>query len=289
MELVAPRVALSVRVSPELDAGLSPSAWADLFDAAHRVHVVISGPSDAATAAKLDRLLGLSAASRAAVLLETSSLRGRAEDAVAIAMAAGRAAASRSARLLLALDPELDAMPLLSYRMLAAGLAKAALPIPVVLLDRPARRGADLVLGPASTLGGLLCQGIGDAIHIEAESAGDARRLGFGILQAARVRMTKTEYISCPSCGRTLFDLEATTAAIKAKTSHLKGLKIAVMGCVVNGPGEMADADFGYVGWGDEKIALFVGKDMVMKDIPTNQAAERLEELIRNAGKWIDP
>ena len=104
-----------------------------------------------------------------------------------------------------------------------------------------------------------------------------------------RVRMTKTEFISCPSCGRTLFDLESTTAAIKERTAHLKGLKIAVMGCVVNGPGEMADADFGYVGWGDEKIALFVGKDMVEKDVPTHAAADRLVDLIRKAGKWVDP
>ena len=134
-----------------------------------------------------------------------------------------------------------------------------------------------------------MCQGLGDAIHVDAGTAGDARRMGFNILQAARVRMTKTEYISCPSCGRTLFDLEATTAAVKKRTSHLKGLKIAVMGCIVNGPGEMADADFGYVGWGDEKIALFVGRDMVAKDIPTGQAAERLVELIRANGKSIDP
>jgi (E)-4-hydroxy-3-methylbut-2-enyl-diphosphate synthase len=138
-------------------------------------------------------------------------------------------------------------------------------------------------------LGGLLCQGIGDAIHIDSESAGTARRLGFNILQAARVRMTKTEFISCPSCGRTLFDLETTTAQIKSRTAHLKGLKIAVMGCVVNGPGEMADADFGYVGWGDEKIALFVGKEMVEKDVPTHAAADRLVNLIRKHGKWVDP
>ena len=101
--------------------------------------------------------------------------------------------------------------------------------------------------------------------------------------------MTRTEFISGPSCGRTLFDLETTTARVKARTAHLKGLKIAVMGCIVNGPGEMADADFGYVGWGDEKIALFVGKELVAKDIPTSQAEERLVDLIRQHGKWVDP
>jgi (E)-4-hydroxy-3-methylbut-2-enyl-diphosphate synthase len=144
-------------------------------------------------------------------------------------------------------------------------------------------------LGPASALGGLLCQGLGDAIQVDTGAASDARRIAFNILQAARVRITKTEFISCPSCGRTLFDLETTTAAIKARTAHLKGLKIAVMGCVVNGPGEMADADFGYVGWGDEKIALFVGRTMVEKDIPSELAAERLVELIKREGKWIEP
>jgi len=160
---------------------------------------------------------------------------------------------------------------------------------PVALIDRPALRGADPMLGPAIAIGGLLCQGLGDSVQIDAGSATESRRLAFNVLQAARIRMTKTEFISCPSCGRTLFDLETTTAAIKAKTAHLKGLKIAVMGCVVNGPGEMADADFGYVGWGDEKIALFVGKEMVARDIPTAEAADRLVDLIKTEGKWIDP
>src|SRR5262249_53556628 len=154
---------------------------------------------------------------------------------------------------------------------------------------RPLSRGADPVLAPAAVLGGLLCQGIGDAIHVEARTASDARRIGFNVLQAARVRMTKTEFISCPSCGRTLFDLESTTVMIKARTADLKGLKIAVMGCVVNGPGEMADADFGYVGWGEDKIALFVGKDMVAKDIPMRDAADKLVDLIRRHGRWIEP
>ena len=283
MELVAPRVALSVRVAPSLAATLDSSNWASLFDAAHRVHVTVNGTT------RYEQLLGLSASSRAAVLFEASSIGGSADEAVEVAVAIARAAPDLGARAILALDPALDAGPLYAYRKLAAALAAAASPIPIVLLDRPGERGADDVLGPAAALGGLLCQGLGDAIQVDAGTAGEARRMGFNILQAARVRMTKTEYISCPSCGRTLFDLEATTAAVKARTSHLKGLKIAVMGCIVNGPGEMADADFGYVGWGDEKIALFVGRDMVEKDIPTGQAAERLVELIRANGKWIDP
>jgi (E)-4-hydroxy-3-methylbut-2-enyl-diphosphate synthase len=289
MELVARRVALSVHVPSSLSGALDDGAWARLYAAAHRVHVAVPGPGDAAALALLDRLFRLSISSRAATLIEASSRRGSAKDAIELAVEAARRADASGARALLALDPGLDLTPLFAYRRLAADLAAASLTTPVVLLDRPTLRGADEILGPAAALGGLLCQGIGDAIHIETGSTGTARRLGFNILQAARVRMTKTEFISCPSCGRTLFDLETTTAQIKSRTAHLKGLKIAVMGCVVNGPGEMADADFGYVGWGDEKIALFVGKDMVEKDIPTHAAADRLVNLIRKHGKWIDP
>ena len=289
MELVARRVALSVRVSSSIGATLDGAAWTGLFEASHRVHVVIPGPPNPLSAETLDRMFRLSASSRTAVLVEASSTRGSAKDAVSLGVDAARRAEASGARVLLALDPALDLTPLFAYRRLAAELADASLAIPLVLVDRPNVRGADETLGTACALGGLLCQGIGDAIHVETRSAADARRLGFNILQAARVRMTKTEFISCPSCGRTLFDLETTTAQIKARTAHLKGLKIAVMGCIVNGPGEMADADFGYVGWGEDKIALFVGKEMVEKDIPTGQAADRLVELIRKHGRWVDP
>jgi (E)-4-hydroxy-3-methylbut-2-enyl-diphosphate synthase len=289
MELVAPRVALSVRVAPAVGAALDDPAWARLFEAADRVHVVAFGPVDATFTGFLDGLLRLSTISRAATLIEASSRRGSAGDAIQVAVETARRATSWGARAMLTLDPALDLTPLFAYRKLAAELAAASLAIPLVLLDRPRVRGADDILGPASALGGLLCQGIGDAIHIETQTSGDARRLGFNVLQAARVRMTKTEFISCPSCGRTLFDLETTTAEIKSRTAHLKGLKIAVMGCVVNGPGEMADADFGYVGWGADRIALFVGRDMVERDIPIHEAADRLVELIRKHDRWVDP
>jgi (E)-4-hydroxy-3-methylbut-2-enyl-diphosphate synthase len=189
----------------------------------------------------------------------------------------------------LALDPTLGDSPLSSVRALVSALGELDLPVPIVLLDRPADRGADPLLAPASSLGGLLCEGIGDSIHVEAAGDLESRRLAFNILQAARVRISKTDFISCPSCGRTLFDLETTTARIKARTAHLKGLKIAIMGCIVNGPGEMADADFGYVGWGEDKIALFVGKDIVAKDIPTDEADERLVDLIKERGLWVEP
>ena len=280
LSLVAPRVGLSVRVVPPLRDTLDPAGWEALFDATHRVHVPLPGPDGEPL---LTRLLDLAARSCASLLIEATSRRGEAKDAIDLGVAIAKRSPSR---ITIALDPALDLTPLLAYRR----LAELAVPLPrLLLLDRPGARGADEILGPASALGGLLCQGLGDAIQVDAGSASDARRIGFNVLQAARVRITKTEFISCPSCGRTLFDLETTTAAIKARTAHLKGLKIAVMGCVVNGPGEMADADFGYVGWGDEKIALFVGHTMVEKDIPSAEAADRLVELIKREGKWIEP
>jgi len=113
--------------------------------------------------------------------------------------------------------------------------------------------------------------------------------LSFGILQAARTRMSKTEYISCPSCGRTLFDLQETTAMIRKRTDHLKGIKIGIMGCIVNGPGEMADADYGYVGVGKGKIALYRGQEVIKKAVPAEQAVDELIELIREDGNWINP
>lgn len=126
-------------------------------------------------------------------------------------------------------------------------------------------------------------------IFIEAEDLVESLRLSFGILQASRRRMSKTEYIACPSCGRTLFDLEETTARIRKVTSHLKGVKIAVMGCIVNGPGEMADADFGYVGGAPGRVNLYVEKDCVERNIPSAEAPERLVELIKKNGKWFEP
>jgi (E)-4-hydroxy-3-methylbut-2-enyl-diphosphate synthase len=138
-------------------------------------------------------------------------------------------------------------------------------------------------------LGALLCDGIGDAILVRGEPApGACLRLGFNILQAAGSRIFKTDYVACPSCGRTLFDLQSTTAKIKAATLHLKGVKIAVMGCIVNGPGEMADADFGYVGGAPGKINLYVGKTPVKFNIPEVEAVDRLKDLIREHGKWVD-
>lgn len=114
-------------------------------------------------------------------------------------------------------------------------------------------------------------------------------RTAFGMLQLARLRITKTEYISCPSCGRTLFDLQETTAKIRKRTEHLKGVKIGIMGCIVNGPGEMADADYGYVGVGVDKISLYRGQEVVKKGVKTEFAVDELIELIREDGKWVEP
>jgi (E)-4-hydroxy-3-methylbut-2-enyl-diphosphate synthase len=139
-------------------------------------------------------------------------------------------------------------------------------------------------------VGSLLCDGIGDAILVQGEEApGQSLRLSYNILQAAGSRIFKTDYVACPSCGRTLFNLQTTTAKIKAATVHLKGVKIAIMGCIVNGPGEMADADFGYVGGAPGKVNLYVGKQAVKFNIPEAEAVERLKDLIREHGKWVEP
>jgi len=148
----------------------------------------------------------------------------------------------------------------------------------------------DHLLTSATVLGSLLCDGIGDAILLRSEEApGQSLRLAYNILQAAGVRIFKTDYVACPSCGRTLFNLQETTVRIKASTAHLKGVRIAIMGCIVNGPGEMADADFGYVGGAPGKVNLYVGKQAVKFNIPEGEAVERLVDLIREHNKWVDP
>ena len=142
----------------------------------------------------------------------------------------------------------------------------------------------------AADMGVLLIDGLLDGLYISHPTIqpNACVETAFGILQAARVRTSKTEYISCPSCGRTLFDLEKTLAQIKSKTSHLKGLKIGVMGCIVNGPGEMADADYGYVGAGRGKVSLYKQKQCIEKNIPEEEAVDKLIELIRLNGDWQD-
>jgi (E)-4-hydroxy-3-methylbut-2-enyl-diphosphate synthase len=148
-----------------------------------------------------------------------------------------------------------------------------------------------LQLQSATDMGALLIDGFGDGVFIAAENCGPGQMINqtaFGILQATRTRISKTEYISCPSCGRTLFDLQEVTAKIRARTEHLKGVKIGIMGCIVNGPGEMADADYGYVGTGPGKISLYKEKEVVKRNVPEAQAVDDLISLIQEHGDWID-
>jgi len=180
-----------------------------------------------------------------------------------------------------------------AYRILASVLDTRHV---IILKDtfKPPMAGAPTdfltaLLTTASRLGTLLCDGIGDAVLVQAEpSPGQSLRLAYNTLQASGNRIFKTDYVACPSCGRTLFDLQSTTARIKAATDHLKGVKIAIMGCIVNGPGEMADADFGYVGGAPGKVNLYVGKQPVKFNIPEAEAVDRLTDLIREHDKWID-
>lgn len=183
-----------------------------------------------------------------------------------------------------------------AYRALAAGLRSAGSRAPVWIRNTSASAIASdpsflSKLIEASLLtGSLLCDGIGDCVSIETESDPTrATKLGYNVLQGAGARMSKTEFVACPSCGRTLFDLQTTTQRIRAKTGHLKGLKIAIMGCIVNGPGEMADADFGYVGGAPGNINLYVGKKCVQYNVPQEEADARLIALIREQGRWVEP
>lgn len=182
-----------------------------------------------------------------------------------------------------------------AFRLLAGQLHEAGRRNPILLKDCLPPPTAPLptdqvLLRSATVLGSLLADGIGDAIMIRNEpGAGASLRLAFNILQAVGSRSFKTDYVACPSCGRTLFNLQTVTARIKARTEHLKGVKIAIMGCIVNGPGEMADADFGYVGGGPGKVNLYVGKTPVRFNIPENEAVDRLVDLIKEHGKWREP
>ena len=179
-----------------------------------------------------------------------------------------------------------------AFRLLASKLSAHH---PILLkdtLEPSADAGKDFLdalLIASRNIGSLLCDGIGDAILIQGEEApGQSLRLAYNILQGAGSRIFKTDYVACPSCGRTLFNLQETTQKVRAATGHLKGVRIAIMGCIVNGPGEMADADFGYVGGAPGKINLYVGKQAVKFNIPEQEAVDRLTDLIREHDKWID-
>lgn len=176
------------------------------------------------------------------------------------------------------------------YRKSYLNFAKLGINNPVILLSSPKTEDSETYqLWSSSELGACLIDGFGDGVMLTGKQSSQLQTsTAFGILQATRTRISKTEYISCPSCGRTLFDLQETTAKIRAKTSHLKGVKIGIMGCIVNGPGEMADADYGYVGTGPGKIHLYKEREVVRKNVPEEEAVDALIELIKEHGDWVD-
>jgi (E)-4-hydroxy-3-methylbut-2-enyl-diphosphate synthase len=181
-----------------------------------------------------------------------------------------------------------------AYRALAESLHRNGLTSPIWIRNTAANAGvancADALLDASILSGALFCDGLGDLVSIEnAPTFDKSLTLAYDILQGARMRASKTEYVACPSCGRTLFDIQSTTQKIKTRTGHLKGVTIAVMGCIVNGPGEMADADFGYVGGAPGKINLYVRRECVKVGLPQDAAVEHLVGLIKEHGKWVEP
>ena len=190
------------------------------------------------------------------------------------------------------LSDSLDVPVVSGFRLLASRIQPRH---PLVIKDslipstNPEKKSEETLLVAAANIGSLICDGIGDGILVQGEE-GPAKslRLAYNILQSSGARIFKTDYVACPSCGRTLFDLQETTAKIRASTGHLKGVRIAVMGCIVNGPGEMADADFGYVGGAPDKINLYVGKQAVKFNIPQQEAVDRLIDLIKEHDRWME-
>ena len=209
---------------------------------------------------------------------------------------AGEAEAAGQRALVLGLRCADHSQTIRATRYLAARLAAAGRDYPLALVAEAsgeAAPGDSLPLAVPIALGSLLADGIGDVVQVDGSAAGldegAEARLAFDCLQAAGARSFKAEIVACPSCGRTLFDLQSTTERIKARTGHLVGVKIAVMGCVVNGPGELADADFGYMGGAPGRVSLYVGRECVEKNVAAEEAPERLVELIRAHGRWVDP
>lgn len=278
----------------DLDLGVAlratPALWRDPALAARlsafgRVHLLELEPNEVA-----DVAAPFAAADELSLLLEGSLAAPPAESAAQVLALASALRAAGCERLVATLAPGAGEGPLTTpwVRALAAASDAAQVPLPLLL---SARCGADEegLLRAATDLGGSLIDGLGDAVRLLDVAAPRAVDLAYGILQGARRRTTKTEYISCPGCGRTLFELEPVTQRIQAKTSHLKGVKIAVMGCIVNGPGEMADADFGYVGWKPGKVNLYVGKECVVRSVDEDEAPDRLVDLIKEHGRWCEP
>jgi len=285
---------LTVRAADEGDAANAEALAAELRQVGVTAPLAVCGPPGLAVlvpsaarwvaplAAGADPRLALGVAGPVELRLE-GSLRE-----IAAQVDAALAAAADRADLLFSTGA---APPVHASRLLAARLRARGAEHPIVLRHLGGAEEAEAALLAAATdLGAPLCDGIGDAVVLPAgDDPARALSLAYRILQGARLRTTWTEFISCPSCGRTLFDLEEVTERIQARTGHLEGVKLAIMGCIVNGPGEMADADFGYVGSGPGRINLYVGKELVERNVLEAEACDRLVELIRKHGRWIDP
>ena len=278
-EVVALADAVSLRITPALldRDGRALLARACRLAACHDTPVVLA-PRGVSAPSRDDLAWSVSLPTAATALAGT-------------ALAAVEVAADASlADTILSLGPADPALLVRAGRLLAARLAEAGQATPLHFATR-IRSDEQDPLFAAAALGSLLSDGLGDSIEVVGPRDADdgaAVQQAFNILQGAGVRLTKTEYVACPSCGRTLFDLQTTTDRIQQDTGHLRGVKIAVMGCIVNGPGEMADADFGYVGGAPGKVNLYVGKELVERHVPEAEASKRLIELIRQHGRWTE-
>jgi (E)-4-hydroxy-3-methylbut-2-enyl-diphosphate synthase len=281
-----------------------PANFARLAEVARLADLVSISTGDSAAGtnapATVSQALEVIGAARRPVLLEAAPDENEADTARAVADAvdrvldaARRATVAGCVDVILSVGARNTALALHTYRLLSSRMQQDGHDYPLHLVAWPAGDAQEHLLRASVLIGSLLCDGIGDSIQIlgATRQLGDQRRahLAYNLLQAAGVRLSKTEFVACPSCGRTLFDLQETTTRIQQQTGHLKGVKIAIMGCVVNGPGEMADADFGYVGGAPGKVNLYVGKECVEKGVPSAIADQRLIDLIRRHGKWVDP
>ncbi|NTW55558.1 MAG: (E)-4-hydroxy-3-methylbut-2-enyl-diphosphate synthase [Chlorobiaceae bacterium] len=294
-----------VRVNTENDLAMLEKLLARLGDAAAHVAVSTSDPSvflkllGMVSKARFDIIEGemldtelldaILVPRRAAVELSfIHEKTGIAVPAEVLANIAGKLHSQGATRVLFSV---VSPTTLFATRKLLQAFREKGIVYPVVVRFRGnSADRLETIIDSSIQAGTLFCDGLGDMLALETPlSADDEISLAFNILQGARVRMSRTEFISCPGCGRTYFDLEHATAAIKRRTGHLKGLKIGIMGCIVNGPGEMADADFGYVGAGKNRISLYVGRECVEENIAEDLAVDRLIGLIREHGKWVDP
>ena len=280
------RVSLSEEPEAELPVARKIMDYIDLMASAASVEAPRDGRFRLGKGMRrMSREIGAVGGSRVPVVPAVDGLTGLKEiDAEAVI--AGKVDIAPDDIILLSASGEVPGMTLEAAMNV---FAAKGIDNPVILRGVYNGPDADTVrLRSSIDLGALLLKGFADGIEIVSDSLtpDEASRLALAILQSARLRISHTEYIACPGCGRTLFDLQQTLARVKEATSHLKGLKIGVMGCIVNGPGEMADADYGYVGAGVGKISLYKGKECVEKNIPAEEAVSHLVELIKKCGDW---